>query len=275
MIKHRIRWAAVAVVAAVAVLGPASPGSAVLGGTPDGDGHPYAGVLGRTVDGQVAAGCSGVLISPTVFLTAAHCAINKVNNPSLANWVTFDPDWTLASPPAETYPVAYAAVPAGWDDPLRGHAPALDIGVEVLQRPVTGVTPARLPTAGQLDALLADGALRGSTLDLVGYGASQILLGDGPPQLVWTPVTGVAQRRVAQEQFVSLHDDWLDTNSVNGFDQGSSCGGDSGAPHLLHGSDVVAGINSWLQNACESWTLSIRLDTPDARAFLGQFVTLP
>lgn len=275
MSSSRLRRAALAAAVTPLLLWPARPASAVLDSVPDGTGHPYAGVLGRTVDGEIAAGCSGVLISPTVFLTAAHCAVNKVNNPGLDNWVTFQSDWTLDSPPAERYKVTYAAVPDGWDSPLRGHAPALDIGVEVLAQPVTDVTPARLPYAGELDALLADGSLRHSTFDLVGYGAWDVVRGDGPPQLVWTPVTGIVNRRVAQEQFVSLHDDWLDTTSIDGFDQGASCGGDSGAPHLVHGTDLVAGINSWLQNACESWTLSIRLDTPAARAFLAQFVPLP
>src|SRR5215813_6594558 len=42
---------------------------ALINGTPDGDAHPYVGAVAQ----QGGNLCSGVLISPTVFLTAAHC----------------------------------------------------------------------------------------------------------------------------------------------------------------------------------------------------------
>lgn len=58
-------------IAAFAFAG-ASPAAAVIGGVPDGVGHPYAGAVdGRPVGGPVQFG-SGVLISPTVFLSVGH-----------------------------------------------------------------------------------------------------------------------------------------------------------------------------------------------------------
>src|SRR6476619_8653980 len=59
-----------------AALAAASPAAAITNGAPDGNGHPNVG--GLVADHAYSDGtwlyCSGTLISPTVFLTAAHCA---------------------------------------------------------------------------------------------------------------------------------------------------------------------------------------------------------
>ena len=58
------------VFAALAVaLVTVSTAAAVTGGGVDGDAHPYVGAL--VVNGSVE--CSGVLVAPTVFVTAGHC----------------------------------------------------------------------------------------------------------------------------------------------------------------------------------------------------------
>ncbi len=49
--------------------------SAITYGQPDGNRHPNAGALVGTFDGQQHPYCSGTLISPTVFPTAAHCDV--------------------------------------------------------------------------------------------------------------------------------------------------------------------------------------------------------
>src|SRR3954465_9534776 len=61
---------------ALASLVLAAPAGAITDGSPDGNGHPNVG--GLVADQAYSDGtwlyCSGTLISPTVFLTAAHCA---------------------------------------------------------------------------------------------------------------------------------------------------------------------------------------------------------
>ena len=60
----------------VAALTSVSSASAITNGTADGNKHPnVGGLVAPTVysDGTWIY-CSGTLISPTVFLTAAHCA---------------------------------------------------------------------------------------------------------------------------------------------------------------------------------------------------------
>ena len=46
---------------------------AILNGTLDGNLHPNVGVVIFAVDGELFSPCSGNLIAPTVFVTAAHC----------------------------------------------------------------------------------------------------------------------------------------------------------------------------------------------------------
>src|SRR3954452_14704632 len=74
--------------AAAATLILAAPAGAITNGTADGNRHPNVG--GLVSPTQYSDGtwtyCSGTLISPTVFLTAAHCA---EADPRVA--VTFDP----------------------------------------------------------------------------------------------------------------------------------------------------------------------------------------
>ena len=72
MVRRGVMLAAIALLTALAL---AAPARAITYGMPDGNGHPEAGALlapQAYSDGTWAA-CSGTLISPTVFLTAAHC----------------------------------------------------------------------------------------------------------------------------------------------------------------------------------------------------------
>lgn len=63
--------AAFAVVAALSVCLPAGPAAAIIGGQLDGTRHPYVGTLDASAMGR-PDGPTGVLISPTVLLTAGR-----------------------------------------------------------------------------------------------------------------------------------------------------------------------------------------------------------
>src|SRR5213078_5001455 len=60
---------------ALALLAIVVPAGAITGGSPDGNGHPNVGglVAATAYSDGTWIYCSGTLISPTVFLTAAHC----------------------------------------------------------------------------------------------------------------------------------------------------------------------------------------------------------
>ena len=64
-----------AAAAALLLIGLGSaPAQAVTDGVPDGDGHPYVGLMvAQTDEGDPLWRCSGTLISPTIVVTAGHC----------------------------------------------------------------------------------------------------------------------------------------------------------------------------------------------------------
>src|SRR5215203_3666946 len=130
---------------AVAVLMASGVASAITYGKADGNRHPMVGALVGTFDGQTYPYCSGTLISPTVFLTAAHCDVGTSDVT-----VTFDEVYTAhAKLYAGTYH-ANASYTQSQSDPQ-------DLAVVVFKNPIRGITPANLPTAGLFDQMKADG----------------------------------------------------------------------------------------------------------------------
>ena len=85
--------------------------------------------------------CTGTLISPTVFLTAAHCE----GDARVA--VTFDSTYDAKT--GTTYWGTWHADPAYTKAASDPH----DLAVIVLDKAVKGITPARLPRLGPLDGL--------------------------------------------------------------------------------------------------------------------------
>src|SRR5215213_8571145 len=131
--------------AILVVLVPASPAAAVVFGSPDGAAHPNVG--GLVSPTQYSDGtwiyCSGTLISPTVFLTAAHCA---EDGERVA--VTFDPAYQDGD---KVVTGTFHADPAYNQSQSDPH----DIAVVVFDKPVKGITPATLPEGGSLSGLSA------------------------------------------------------------------------------------------------------------------------
>src|SRR5215207_8917008 len=135
-----MRRVLVAAALLLAVLLPAAPASAITNGTADGGAHPNVG--GLVSPTQYSDGtwiyCSGTLISPTVFLTAAHCA---EDGERVA--VTFDPAYQDGD---KVYIGTFHADPAYNQSQSDPH----DIAVVVFDKPVKGIEPAKLPEAGSL-----------------------------------------------------------------------------------------------------------------------------
>src|SRR5215212_2663123 len=124
----------------VTLLAMTSPAHAITYGELDGNRHPNVGGLVATVaysDGTWLY-CTGTLISPTVFLTAAHC-----DEGTARVTVTFDTAFQAGD---KTYTGTWHA------DPLYGAAQSdpHDIAVVIFDKPIKGITPARLPAADSL-----------------------------------------------------------------------------------------------------------------------------
>ena len=239
----------------VAILCAASPAAAITNGTPDGNKHPNVGglVAPEPYSDGTWIYCSGTLISPTVFLTAAHCG---EDGERVA--VTFDTAYQ------EGDKLYYGTFEA---DPLynQSQSDPHDIAVVVLDQPVRGITPAELPEADSLSNLSGS-----QTFTSVGYGAYEVTKGPGGHQYLYNDV-----RMVATGTLNSTNPSWLRISMNPSTGNGGTCYGDSGGPNFLGDTDVIAAITITGDAVCRSTNVVYRLDTESARTFLSQYVALP
>lgn len=244
--------------------------SAIVNGVPTGSAYGSVGALvfdyrkdGVTGDDQW---CTGALISPTVFLTAAHCLDTPYSPPGSQFYVSFAPDLYAKG-------AKYIAATGYAFDPLYGHDQANlhDIAVVFLPAGSTkGLTPYRLPSRGELDVLAAKGSLASALFVNVGYGTSANRTG--------VPAFGYdGKRNVSLSEFMALQPYWLGllmNESATGL--GGDCYGDSGGPKFLQSNPgvIYATVTTGDYN-CRATSWDYRTDTDDARAFLSQFVNVP
>jgi hypothetical protein len=239
----------------IAALGMAAPVGAITFGSVDGTGHPNVGGLVSAT--QYSDGtwtyCSGTLIAPTVFLTAAHCAVDKGRAV-----VTFDTAYVAGD---RTYSGTFHVDPL-YPGPVSDPH---DVAVVVLDKAVKGITPAHLPAAGSLSALPAN-----QLFTSVGYGAYEVTNGPGGHSYLYDDV-----RMVATGTLNSTNNEWLRISMNPSLGNGGTCFGDSGGPNFLGTTTIVAGTTITGDSVCRSTNVDERMDTASARAFLSAFVTLP
>lgn len=243
---------------------------AIVNGEPTGSAYGNVGALLFDYDKNGISGddewCTGSLISPTVFLTAAHCIVTPYTPPGTQFYVSFSSDlYSRSFRYIEATGVVY--------DPEYGHdvAKLHDLAVVFLAaRSTRGITPLQLPPAGYLGQLSAQGALSKALFVNVGYGTSSTK--KGPPSFAYDGL-----RKFSKSEFMGLQPTWLGllmNESATG--QGGDCYGDSGGPKFLDGNpNMVLATVTTGDYPCRATTWDWRLDTPEARGFLGKYVTLP
>jgi len=255
---------------AVMLLGT-DPVSAIVYGDVDGNGHPNVGAIVANWRGQgLELFCSGSLIDDKVFLTASHCTDALETFGVEDVFVTFDPvfDETsdLISGIPHTNPAYNAfAGPGGMADPG-------DIAVVVLDED-PGLEPVQLPPAGLLDQLKASRQLKGQLFTAVGYGTVRETQTGGPGSILDN-----TERRFADQRFLSLHTAWITMSMNMATGNGGTCYGDSGGPHFLGAgageTNIQVSLTVTGDAVCKATDTTYRLDTPSARSFLDDFVTL-
>jgi hypothetical protein len=229
-------------VAALAVAAPAA--FAITGGSLDGGAHPAVGLLVADLGNGPVQDCSGTLVSPTVFVTAGHCTGSLSSD---RVWVSFDSQYVAGT---STLLPGTAHTDPQWGAVKND---SHDLAVVVLDSPVGGVTPSALPSPGALDAA----GVSSQTFTNVGYGYYD------------RSFTFDGYRRASTSSFTGLKPTELRLSDK----PGGVCFGDSGGPRLL--GNVVVAVTSTGNANCTGQSISYRLDTPAARAFLAPFVAAP
>ena len=230
-------------------------------------------IVVRFTDGNLWAGdahgitCSGILISPQVFLTAGHCTqgVQSWLDQGLitAVYVTFETQFTpAASLVTVNGIVTYPYSGMGSNDPH-------DLGVLLLATPVTDRPVTPLPVVGLLDELHLPPH---TPVISVGYGMDTNNVHGHPTY------TNTLIRSMNTLSYQSITRAYVNVSMLANQGYDNICFGDSGGPDFVqvNGAEQLIAINMSVNSvSCEQQGTLYRLDTPSAREFLSQFITLP
>ena len=216
----------------------AVPAGAVTDGQPDGNGHPYVGLMvAQDKKGNPLWRCSGTLLSSKLFLTAGHCT----EAPAAHVEIWFDAD-VESGIPANGYP--YDGDVGGEPyvhpdyDPNRFYI--RDLGVVVLDHEVRMSKYGVLPKVDRLESMKPSSS---TIFTAVGYGLQESF-----PDAASFQENNQRVRMVATPHLLQINTGFTGDFSIllsNNHASGGTCFGDSGGPNFIGSSNVIGGVTSY------------------------------
>ena len=258
------------------------PAGAVTNGTPDGEGHPYVGLMvAKNAAGAPLWRCSGTLMSPTVFMVAGHCT----EPPAASIEIWFSSGLPSGIPLGAGFPAAGPNPCAGVTGyPCTGDVSGTphthpqydpdafflhDLGVVTLGEAVDRGGFGVLPSEGELSRLG-----KHTSMTAVGYGLQRSF-----PEAAAFKNEAVRIRMVATPRIKSIDNNFVgDFAFETSFDasRGGTCFGDSGGPNFIGDSNVVGGVTSFGTTfTCKGHNGAYRVDQPDDLEWLATFGLTP
>lgn len=271
--------------ASAAVLASLVPSAtAVTGNYQDDFVHDYVGLLvfytEPDANGDIFSHrCSGTLISPTVVVTAGHCA-EGVDEGRIYWAQSAAPNYSptafggLGGDPTTGYPY-FDFGPADTSTFSRadnygfhnfgGFPNTHDVGVVVLDAPYLAPSGlfGQLPPVGAIDTYAATRKKQDARFTISGYGLS-----DQDP----VPVS-FRKRLMATSYLVNneapITEFNLRTTANPSQGKGGTCNGDSGGPILFEGTRIISAVTSFGYNAqCKGLDYSYRLDRAEVQSWI-------
>ena len=228
-------------------------------------------IIKSSSTGEIFPICSGTLITPNVFLTASHCTIFYTQELAAEGYVAYVsldssiPFGELTSSKTKLLSVSHVVTNPNYN---QSQGDSGDIGALILERNVSGVTPATLPACGLLDQLVAQNGLKNTVFTNAGYGLQNRIVSGGVP---FFQDLNPVPRMFSFSSFNSLNGGYLRLSQNATTGNGGTCFGDSGGPQFLtvNGQQLIISITITGDSVCRSTNVDYRLDTVSAQGFLA------
>ncbi|HSJ88514.1 MAG TPA: trypsin-like serine protease [Anaerolineales bacterium] len=287
--NKKLLFAVFSVLAILAMV--VSPAYAITGNFVEDFEHPFVGlVVFYDANGEFIWRCSGALLSPTVFLTAGHCADTEGGAVTARIYFQQDAgvnlDLTTGVDPVTGYPeycaegtlgVTCATVSEGniYNFDYTGRLPNThDVGILILDQPIQLSEYGELPEPNFLNQFATARGTQDILFTVSGYGLTyKEQIHNGKPNISFR------ERLMAEATLVNLNSALnagfnLQTNG-NGAGKGGTCNGDSGGPVFFgeFSSNLIVGVTSFgLNNLCRGSDFAYRIDQPEVLAWIESFL---
>ena len=268
-----------------------SPVYAITGNWVEDFEHPYVGlVVFYDADGEFIWRCSGSLLDATTFLTAGHCADTEGGAVTARVYfqqdagANYDPATQLD--PISGYPEYCAegtlGVTCATSDEIYnfGFTGSLtlpdthDVGLVILDQPISLPEYGELPDAGVLDELATARGQNETIFTVSGYGLTyRTEAHDALPDISFR------ERLMAASTLINLNSALNDGFNLqtqgNGEGRGGTCSGDSGGPVFLgdEESNLIVAVTSFGLNAlCRGTDFAYRIDRVEVLEWIQSYM---